>query len=211
MGCDLNWIEQQGMVKSSTWDAISDRVEFTASLNLPLLSSLLNAKARVLDLGCGYGRIAAQLHNQGFINVIGYDSAPQLISRGLSEFPSLNLKVADAGAIPESDHSFDAIVVCTLFTSIPDAIQRASVIREMQRLLSPGGVVFGTDFLIQDGIDYSADGRFLSSAGVEMKHFHEWEIEAMFSDFIAWQCSRESTVSLSGTPAEILQYSAKRR
>lgn len=68
--------------------------------------------ASILDLGCGDGRIAAWLANQGF-RVMGVDFAPSAIRRAQSmhgERAKLKFRVADvsiAGAIP---HRFDVLL-----------------------------------------------------------------------------------------------------
>jgi SAM-dependent methyltransferase len=169
----------------------------------------LDPSARILDLGCGYGRLAAQLADAGFENVVGYDSAPAMIKRGRAAFPNLTLKVGLAYAIPEPDNSCEAVVAAGLLTSVPDATSRAEIIAEMERLLVPGGTVFGVDFLIHDDIKYDEDGRFFSSTGIEMKHFTEQELSESFARFIDWESRQVPACSLSGNPAMALQYTVR--
>lgn len=67
------------------WDHVAGTVAFSVPLDLSALLALrhtrTNQPIRVLDLGCGDGRIAAELHHLGFA-VVGYDASPQLIARG---------------------------------------------------------------------------------------------------------------------------------
>ncbi len=197
------------MSKLSTWDSVSESVEFSAPLDVEEVTRCLDPSARILDLGCGYGRVAAQLADVGFTNVLGYDSAPAMIERGRKEFPNLTLQVGVANAISEDDKSFEAVVASALFTSVPDATSRGKIIAEIKRLLVPGGVIFGVDFLIENRVRYDEEGRFLSSDGIEMKHFTEIELYELFSKFTDWQCRKVQASSLSGTSTMVLQYTAR--
>ena len=197
------------MGKLSTWDSVSESVQFSAPLDVEEITRCLDPSARILDLGCGYGRVAAELADVGFENVVGYDSAPGMVERGRIEFPDLTLQVGVANAISEADESFEAVVASALLTSVPDATSRAEIITEIKRLLVPGGAIFGVEFLIENRIKYDEEGRFLSSAGIEMKHFTEKELYESFSQFTGWQCRQVPATSLSGTSAMVLQYTAR--
>lgn len=173
------------------------------------MKSQLCAGAKVLDLGCGYGRISNQLHELGF-EVTGYDSSSKLIARGKQAFPHLELKVGCAGGISEPNHTFQAVVVSALFTTVPNSKHRAEIVSEIQRLLKPGGIVCGVDFIIrQDSLAYSEEGLFHSTTGIEMKHFTPPELKALFTGFTDWKCQTSNASSLSGKPAEVLQYSVR--
>lgn len=190
------------------WAEISDTVEFSAPLDLSILKDQLSPGARILDLGCGYGRISNQLHELGF-SVSGYDLSSKLIARGKSKFPYLELMAGDARNISEPSHSFDAVVVSALFTTVPSPRHRSEIVFEIQRLLKSGGFVCGVDFLHQESVAYSAGGEFHSTAGIKMKHFREAELEALFFGFTDWESQAVQAASLSGKPAQVLQYSAR--
>ncbi len=151
----------------------------------------------------------AQLHDAGFGNIVGYDSAAGMIERGRSVFPNLTLKNATANAIPEADGTFDAIITSALLTSVPDSKGRASIIDEMKRLLAHGGIIFGVDFLLSARNEYDENGCFVSSAGIEMKHFTIAELQESFAEFIGWECREVEASSLSGNAAVALQYAVR--
>ena len=48
--------------------------------------------AKILDYGCGYGRLAAELREAGFRNVTGIDPASAMIARGRELFADLDLR-----------------------------------------------------------------------------------------------------------------------
>ena len=83
----------------NSWDSVSESVQFSAPLNVEEITRCLDPSARILDLGCGYGRVAAKLADVGLENVVGYDSSPGMVERGRIEFADLTLRVGVANAI----------------------------------------------------------------------------------------------------------------
>ena len=191
------------------WDSISETVEFTAPVDTVRISQLLDPQARILDLSCGYGRVTAQLSLQGFANVIGYDASQRMIERGRLEYPDLKLEVANAHAIPESDESFEAVVIAALLTSEPERHRRSAIISEIARLLAPDGLVIGVDFLVNDNVQYNGNGHFAGPEGIEMKHFSEQELAEEFSQFKNWECKKVPAKTISGSSISALQYAAR--
>ncbi|MBI4421176.1 MAG: class I SAM-dependent methyltransferase [Gemmatimonadetes bacterium] len=97
------------------------------------------AGSRVLDLGCGPGRHAAQLALLG-ARVVGFDLSMPLIARAKQRllFPQLLVR-GDMRALPFRDGSFDLVV--NLFTSFgyfADDTQHASVLSASAAALRPG-------------------------------------------------------------------------
>ncbi len=91
----------------------------------------------VLDVGCGTGAILKQLGNPE--KNVGIDLAPEAISfcreRGLN-----NVRQGDIGALPFADASFDAII-CSSVLYHQWVADIAGAVREMHRVLRPGGVL----------------------------------------------------------------------
>lgn len=191
-----------------SWDAVAGTVHFTAPLKLSALLERVPLDAEILDLGCGYGRVAFQLASAGFTNVRGYDASEKMIERGKMQHPLLRLKVADAAELPEPDRSIDAVVASALFTSIPQPEKQGAVIKEIQRVLKRGGAVHGVEFLRQEGVTYTEGGAFESKAGIAMWHFQPDELRRLFYDFTGWVSWRENATSLSGSFSPVLQFVA---
>lgn len=94
---------------------------------------------RLLDLGCGYGRMADVIrHRRPDIGLVGNDFSMRfcrLFRRDLGA-PTV---CSDIAALPFSASSFDAIVAVTVLMYLPSD-QRRPKVAEILRLLRPGGV-----------------------------------------------------------------------
>jgi SAM-dependent methyltransferase len=96
---------------------------------------------RVLEVGCGAAQCARWLVKQG-ADVVGFDlSARQLaharrIDEELGGTP-VRLVQADATVLPFADGSFD--LACSAFGAVPFVADSAAVMREVARVLRPGG------------------------------------------------------------------------
>src|SRR3954469_6979431 len=102
---------------------------------------------RVLDVGCGLGEDAAAL--AGLVApggaVVGVDGSRAMIEQARGRHggvEGLSFEVADAAALPFDDASFDACRVDRVLQHITDP---APAVREMARVLRPGGVLVAFD------------------------------------------------------------------
>jgi len=97
---------------------------------------------RVLDLGCGTAPVLSELRRHG-IACTGLELAPDMIERARARLRAMNLDDGDlhrgdCRQTPFEDASFDAIV-CLGVISYVEAFE--DVLREIERLLRPGGHV----------------------------------------------------------------------
>lgn len=96
----------------------------------------------VLDLGCGTAPVLSELRKHG-IACTGLELAPDMIARAHSRLRSMGLDdgdlyQGDCRQTPFEDASFD-VVVCLGVISYVEAF--GEVLREIERLLKPGGHV----------------------------------------------------------------------
>lgn len=102
---------------------------------------------RILDLGCGSGRHLVYLAKRGF-EVYGIDIAPEGIKIAKdwlrNENLKANLKICDIyKKLPYKNKFFDAIISTnTLHHAKIKKIRK--LIKEMERILKPGGLIFVT-------------------------------------------------------------------
>lgn len=92
---------------------------------------------RALDVGCGEGRFCRMLQEIG-IRTVGIDPTEPLILHARQQDPAGDYRIGRAEALDFTDHSFDLVVSYLSLVDIPDVGQ---AIREMVRVLQPGGTL----------------------------------------------------------------------
>lgn len=96
---------------------------------------------RVLDIGCGYGRLSGELLKKSpKIKVFGIDIAQRyvdLYNKALS--PKGKAVRGDVCNLPFKDHSFDLVFVVTTLMYLTDYQDQLKAIKEISRVLKPGG------------------------------------------------------------------------
>jgi ubiquinone/menaquinone biosynthesis C-methylase UbiE len=93
---------------------------------------------RLLDVGCGTGFII-HLAAQIFEEIHGVDITPEMMQRVDISRGSIKLHVAPAEALPFADGEFDAVSAYSFIDHVADV---AAVLREMARVLKPGGIAY---------------------------------------------------------------------
>ncbi|MDQ8730048.1 class I SAM-dependent methyltransferase [Bradyrhizobium sp. LHD-71] len=90
---------------------------------------------RTVDVGCGEGRFTRDLKALGH-NVVGIDASPSLVAAAQELDPSMDIRLADAAALPLDDASVD---LATAFMSLHDIDPVFAAVREVARVLETGG------------------------------------------------------------------------
>jgi SAM-dependent methyltransferase len=107
------------------------------------LAARLPPASRILDLGCGYGRIALPLVRLGY-RVVALDLCRNLLTEGRHDAREASLPVswlrATMTSIPLFAGSFD-VVLClwTAFSELLDPLEQLRALSEALRVLRPGG------------------------------------------------------------------------
>jgi len=91
---------------------------------------------RVLEIACGTGRVTRHLLARG-LEVVATDLHEPMLEVAKQRAPGATFQQADAQALPFPDASFDAVVCQFGLMFVPD---KPLAIREMRRVLRPGGV-----------------------------------------------------------------------
>jgi len=116
------------------WDAVITQAS----------AAYLGKRERVLDAGCGYGRIAIPLAARGY-RVSGLDlSAPLLISAreaALTRGVRLPLVNGSMTRLPFGDESFDAVIcLWSAYYEVLDPAEQVRTLAEMWRVLDDDGL-----------------------------------------------------------------------
>jgi 2-polyprenyl-3-methyl-5-hydroxy-6-metoxy-1,4-benzoquinol methylase len=106
------------------------------ALRSRFLLAQVQAGARVLDVGCGEGRFAAELARAG-AGVVGIDVAEEPLRRARARHPELDLRLVDGeGAWDLADASFDVVWAGEVIEHVADT---AAWLSEVRRVLRSGG------------------------------------------------------------------------
>jgi len=90
---------------------------------------------RTIDIGCGEGRLTGHLSGLGH-QIVGVDTSPSLVAAARELDPSMDVRLADAAALPLDDASADLAIA---FMSLHDIDPMPAAMREIARVLEPGG------------------------------------------------------------------------
>jgi ubiquinone/menaquinone biosynthesis C-methylase UbiE len=93
---------------------------------------------KILDLGCGNGRLYELLKDRT-IDYYGVDFSEKLIEIARSRYPKARFQVADVLNLPFPNNFFDKIFSIAVFHHIPSRQFRLQFLREAKRVLKPEG------------------------------------------------------------------------
>ena len=136
----------------ATWEVpshLADYVDAVSQVGLwdserLLVEKYLSRDDRVLDVGCGAGRTTIALYGLGYLKVRGVDLSEGMIERAVSVaeqagYP-IPFEAGDAISLRYGDESFDgALFSAQGLMCIPGGTNRLQAIREVRRVLRPGG------------------------------------------------------------------------
>lgn len=137
---------------SAEWDDIRAE-QYGASFDLAAAFALLPGDAVIADLGCGTGRTLRDL-SPHVRQVIGVDASPQMLKaarKRLAGVKNVELRQGELASLPIEGAACDA-ALCVLALSYVE--EPAAVIREMARILKPGGRAVIVDLLPHDREDF---------------------------------------------------------
>jgi SAM-dependent methyltransferase len=134
----------------------------TYSLAFRDLPVLLRKHVRgtwALDFGCGAGRSSRFLRGLGF-KVIGVDISEAMLDQARGLDPHGDYRLVDGGSLAERGlGALDLILAAFTFDNIPTDKQKTSALRELRRLLAPGGrivvVVSSPDIYLHEWASFS--------------------------------------------------------
>jgi SAM-dependent methyltransferase len=157
-----------------------------------LLDAMLPRGARVLDGGCGTGRVAAELHARGH-HVVGVDADPELVQAAAADHPGPTWLVADLAeldlAAAGESEPFDLAVLAGNVMVFVAPGTEADVLRRVAAHVVPGGRVV-TGFHTNRDLALADFDAAVAAAGLRLEHrFATW-------DLVAWDPGADFAVSV---------------
>jgi SAM-dependent methyltransferase len=206
----------QSLNQSSFWSQQAGAgLEFKAPFNLDELEKhlpkSLEKDIKILDFGCGYGRILNFLYHKGYRNLSGVDYSEKMIERCQHEYPHLKDKIQfnNEKKLPFENGTFDLVILFSVLTCNVSNEEQRNIVDEIKRVLKPGGVIYINDYLISHNServnDYnktkekSSDTPYgvfevrLGSSGICRHHSYEWMNELFNAFDSEWYLEKNIT------------------
>lgn len=143
------------------------------------------AGSRVLEIGCGNGKIVNSLVNRSCdITAIDFSQKAVAMShRIITRYHIGDSLVADARCLPFRNNAFNIVIASHVFGHML-ADDRKTISSETERVLQPGGYLVFSEFSVDDlrmgrGEEVE-DATYLRGAGIITHYFTEPEIETLF-------------------------------
>lgn len=176
------------------WDEVAEIKTFTHPIDIELINKFLNKRSRVVDFGCGYGRIVKELTDLGFENASGFDTSKELIARGISENNLSIYHIENPTDLKLEDNSVDCIILFAVLTCIPSNEGQKSLINLLLSKLKKGGIIYISDYYIQEKSveveryeylngDENNFGVFKLPEGATFRHHTKEWIKTLMKDF----------------------------
>jgi SAM-dependent methyltransferase len=146
----------ESVLKSHTWRTIANSAAY--------LEPALGAGLSLLDIGCGPGTITVEFAERNApARVVGLDASAEVIAKAAvlgreRAVDNLEFLVGDAYALPFDDNSFDIVHAHQTLQHLGDPV---AALREMRRVVKPGGIVAARD------VDYLGTITYPRTPGLE--------------------------------------------
>lgn len=198
------------------WDASATSKEFSHPIPQSLIEQYFPAGAKVLDVGCGQGRLAKYLSDMAFA-VSGTDTSTAMLEQARKNVPGCEFRECRSSKLTYEDNTFDVAIAVTLFTSVPFDLEQRQIMSEIKRVLKPSGCLFVSDLPLQWSdryLDryqagqkrYGQYGVFDLEDGGVVRHHELGYFMQLINDFTPLKLETHEVVTMNSHPAQAVRY-----
>jgi SAM-dependent methyltransferase len=211
----LDWVRDLNS-QVEYWNSTGTTKTFGHPVELAWLDGL-GHRARALDYGCGYGRLAGLLIERGFAVVEGVDVAERLIIRARAEQPAGRFAVLDdPPRLPYAEDAFDLVLLFAVLTCVPADAGQRELVAELHRVLRRGGLLYVSDLCLQSdqrnrsryqqfAAKYGTYGVFETDDGAVCRHHTMDWLHRLFADFSVVRARDVVVETMNGRPIRATQ------
>lgn len=146
-----------------------------------LIDAIVPPGSRLLDAGCGPGRIGGELFRRGH-EVVGVDVDPELIEAAEEDHPGPTWIVGDLATFDLGAEEFDAAVVAGNVMNFVAKGTEVAILRNLDRAVrARGQIVLG--FGLDKGYPIDLFDADLAAAGLTVEQrFSTWDLRPFAAD-----------------------------
>ncbi len=155
-------------------------LENEAELVKRLCARILEAegeKRKILDIGCGSGKLAIYLSEETGCDVTGVDPGRERIEKAREKSSSVTFEVQPAEETIFADNSFDVVVSLKSWHEMVDA---KAALQESMRLLTEGGKIYIIDWV--GGVAHTKKYFSMETRAHAKKYFSMERLRKMLSE-----------------------------
>ena len=133
-----------------SYDSIAKDFSATRKFAWPELSVFiphLPDSFKLLDLGCGNGRLLSVLKDSHKkFEYLGLDFSQELIKQAQQNWPDYDFQVHDMQMLNFPEQSFDCVAMVASFHHLYTKKERQELLQKIYAILKPGGLLFMTNW-----------------------------------------------------------------
>ncbi|MEL7144139.1 MAG: class I SAM-dependent methyltransferase [Cyanobacteria bacterium J06643_4] len=201
------------------WDNSATSREFRHPVPQAVINGYFPPKAKILDIGCGQGRLTKKLSDMGFA-VSGTDTSTGMLAQAQKSAPECDFCRCQNNQLPWENDVFDVAIAITLFTSVPSDKEQRQIISELKRVLKHDGLLFISDMPLQwthryleryqrGAKRYGQYGVFDLADGGVVRHHDLGYFMQLLDGFTPLVLETHPIVTMNGNSAQAIRYVGK--
>lgn len=205
------------------WNRLGPSKPFGHPVNFERLAQWVTTGDRIVDYGCGYGRVLGLLYAHGYRDLLGVDPASEMVAEAGRRFPAIHCEqLATPPYLNLPSESVAAVLLFTVLTCVPGDEGQLAIVGEVGRVLRPGGLLYISDLWLQsdarnveryvrDERKYGRYGVFDLPEGVTVRHHDRRWIDVLTSEYEAVALDAVQVQTMNGHAASGFQWFGVKR